>query len=149
MRARAYFQTLGRGTIMNNFPHMLKIISLCSAPHTLCIWEERVTLLGNGRIFLYNFCYWCLFFFSPTAFSSSRRNIWRWKINLKIVIGIHLGCLISQFGSQNITPQDRLKGSAWNCGVLSLSLEPVPLVTLFPCTSRKLQNVSLAVPSGS
>lgn len=53
---------------MNNFPHMLKIISLCSAPHTLCIWEERVTLLGNGRIFLYNFCYWCLFFFPQQLF---------------------------------------------------------------------------------
>ena len=40
LRARAYFQTLGHGTIMNNFPHMLKIISLCSAPHTMYLGRK-------------------------------------------------------------------------------------------------------------
>lgn len=81
---RAYFQTLGCGNVMNNFPHMLKIISLCSETYNMYLKRKNGAACEQEDI---SFKLLLLAFMS-TIFSSSR-----WKIKLKIIIVIHLGYL--------------------------------------------------------
>lgn len=48
---------------MNNFPHMLKIISLCSAPHSMGLTRENSIACEQGCISYFWYCliFWQLF----------------------------------------------------------------------------------------
>lgn len=125
---RAYFQTLHCGNVMNNFPHMLKIISLCSETYNMYLKRKNGTACEQEDL---SFKLLLLAFMS-TIFSSSS-----WKLELKIIIVIHLGYLTLQFGSENIPrPQYCLKGQCLRLQcVESLSPPPPFLKPLLPLTS--------------
>lgn len=141
MRARAYFQAVVWGNVRNNFPHMLKIISLCSATHNMHL-ERKSDTACEGEYISLQFLF---LFFSPTIVSSSGCNISRWKITLKILIIIYLGCLILQFGSQNRTSQFCLqRAMCW----ISVSLKPLPPSSL-PLLPGQLRVFSVAACIGT